>query len=98
MRFVAPTKVASSGCYSLDVIQLDAMLTLGTLYKLATRRTGTSLNGVISLRRCSSSLPDQSRVVICGGGVIGCSVAYHLTKLGWTDVLVLEQGRSVVCT
>ncbi|MDF1602405.1 FAD-dependent oxidoreductase [Nocardioides sp. YIM 152315] len=27
-----------------------------------------------------------------GGGVIGCSVAYHLTKLGWTDVLLLEQG------
>ena len=32
------------------------------------------------------------RVVIIGGGVIGTSVAYHLTKLGWTDVLLLEQG------
>jgi 4-methylaminobutanoate oxidase (formaldehyde-forming) len=31
--------------------------------------------------------------VVIGGGVIGCSVAYHLTKLGWTDVLLLEQGR-----
>jgi 4-methylaminobutanoate oxidase (formaldehyde-forming) len=31
-------------------------------------------------------------VVIIGGGVIGTSVAYHLTKLGWTDVLLLEQG------
>ncbi|MGE0154307.1 MAG: FAD-dependent oxidoreductase [Reyranellaceae bacterium] len=39
------------------------------------------------------SLPAQARVVIVGGGVVGCSVAYHLTKLGCTDVLVLEQGR-----
>lgn len=39
------------------------------------------------------SIPTQSRVVIIGGGIIGCSVAYHLTKLGWRDVLLLEQGR-----
>jgi len=38
-------------------------------------------------------LPARVRVVVVGGGVIGCSVAYHLTRLGWTDVLVLEQGR-----
>jgi glycine cleavage system aminomethyltransferase T/glycine/D-amino acid oxidase-like deaminating enzyme len=38
-------------------------------------------------------LPDRARVVIIGGGVIGASVAYHLTTLGWTDVLLLEQGR-----
>jgi 4-methylaminobutanoate oxidase (formaldehyde-forming) len=31
--------------------------------------------------------------VIIGGGVIGASVAYHLTHLGWTDVLLLEQGQ-----
>ena len=41
----------------------------------------------------SKSLPERARVVIIGGGVIGTSVAYHLTKLGWTDVLLLEQGR-----
>src|SRR6516162_10006372 len=35
----------------------------------------------------------QARVVIIGGGVIGASVAYHLTRLGWTDVLLLEQGQ-----
>jgi glycine cleavage system aminomethyltransferase T/glycine/D-amino acid oxidase-like deaminating enzyme len=39
------------------------------------------------------SLPSQARVVIVGGGIAGCSVAYHLTKLGWSDVLLLEQGR-----
>ncbi|HET7070193.1 MAG TPA: FAD-dependent oxidoreductase [Nocardioides sp.] len=40
-----------------------------------------------------AELPERAQVVVVGGGVIGCSVAYHLTKLGWTDVLLLEQGR-----
>ncbi|MDQ1586742.1 MAG: hypothetical protein QOH80_2107 [Actinomycetota bacterium] len=40
-----------------------------------------------------SALPSRARVVIIGGGVIGCSVAYHLAHLGWTDVVLLEQGR-----
>ncbi|MEO7069512.1 MAG: FAD-dependent oxidoreductase [Nostocoides sp.] len=39
-----------------------------------------------------TELPTRARVVVIGGGVIGCSVAYHLAHLGWTDVLVLEQG------
>ena len=39
-----------------------------------------------------SGVPERARVVVVGGGVIGCSVAYHLTQLGWTDVVVLEQG------
>ncbi|XP_019628751.1 PREDICTED: pyruvate dehydrogenase phosphatase regulatory subunit, mitochondrial-like [Branchiostoma belcheri] len=38
-------------------------------------------------------LPPQAQVVIAGGGAIGCSVAYHLAKFGWTDVVLLEQGR-----
>ncbi len=37
-------------------------------------------------------LPGQARVVIVGGGIIGTSVAYHLAKLGWRDVVLLEQG------
>ena len=37
-------------------------------------------------------LPAYARVVIVGGGIAGCSVAYHLTKLGWKDVVLLEQG------
>jgi 4-methylaminobutanoate oxidase (formaldehyde-forming) len=40
-----------------------------------------------------TTLPSRAQVVIIGGGVIGTSVAYHLTELGWTDVLLLEQGR-----
>ncbi len=38
-------------------------------------------------------LPTQARVVIVGGGIAGCSTAYHLTQLGISDVLLLEQGK-----
>jgi glycine cleavage system T protein len=38
-------------------------------------------------------LPKRARAVIVGGGVIGCSVAYHLTKLGWNDVVLLERKQ-----
>jgi heterotetrameric sarcosine oxidase gamma subunit len=41
----------------------------------------------------SEPLPGRVRVVIVGGGVIGCSIAYHLAHLGWTDVLLLERDR-----
>jgi glycine cleavage system T protein len=43
-----------------------------------------------------SSIPSQAQVVIIGGGIIGCSVAYHLAKRGCTDVLLLER-RSLTC-
>ena len=38
-------------------------------------------------------LPTHAKVVIIGGGVIGCSTAYHLTKLGWKDVVLLERAQ-----
>src|SRR5690348_11623656 len=38
-------------------------------------------------------LPAEAKVVIVGGGVIGTSVAYHLTKLGWKDIVLLEQAQ-----
>ena len=40
-----------------------------------------------------ADLPTHARVVIVGGGVIGCSVAYHLAKQGWTDVVLLERKQ-----
>ncbi|MGJ8622700.1 MAG: GcvT family protein [Yoonia sp.] len=40
-----------------------------------------------------ATLPQHARVVIIGGGVIGCSVAYHLAKLGWKDVVLLERKQ-----
>ena len=39
------------------------------------------------------TLPSRARVVVIGGGVIGCSVAYHLAHMGWQDVLLLERDR-----
>jgi glycine cleavage system T protein len=41
----------------------------------------------------SAALPEQARVVVIGGGVIGASIAYHLTKLGWRDVVLLERRQ-----
>jgi glycine cleavage system T protein len=41
----------------------------------------------------SKTIPPKARAVIIGGGVSGCSVAYHLAKLGWTDVVLLERKQ-----
>ncbi len=41
----------------------------------------------------STQEPTSARVVIIGGGIIGCSIAYHLSEMGWTDVVVLERSR-----
>eukprot|EP00039_Didymoeca_costata_P015953 m.278433 g.278433 ORF g.278433 m.278433 type:complete len:881 (+) comp16315_c0_seq25:207-2849(+) len=38
-------------------------------------------------------LPREARVVVVGGGIIGTSVAYHLAKLGWSDVVLLEKDK-----
>jgi 4-methylaminobutanoate oxidase (formaldehyde-forming) len=40
-----------------------------------------------------AAVPERARVVVIGGGVIGCSVAYHLAEQGWTDVVLLERDR-----
>jgi glycine cleavage system T protein len=40
-----------------------------------------------------ANLPGHARVVIVGGGIVGCSAAYHFAKAGWNDVLLLEQNR-----
>ena len=39
------------------------------------------------------NVPSHARAVIIGGGVSGCSVAYHLAKLGWKDVVLLERKQ-----
>ncbi len=41
----------------------------------------------------AADLPAAARAVIVGGGVVGCSLAYHLTRLGWQDVLLLERKQ-----
>jgi 4-methylaminobutanoate oxidase (formaldehyde-forming) len=38
-------------------------------------------------------MKDQARVVIIGGGITGCSIAYHLSAMGWSDVVVIDKGE-----
>ncbi|AXT28892.1 FAD-dependent oxidoreductase (plasmid) [Ruegeria sp. AD91A] len=40
-----------------------------------------------------TDLPTTAKAVIIGGGIIGCSTAYHLAKLGWTDTVLLERKK-----
>ena len=40
-----------------------------------------------------AELPKKAKVVVIGGGVVGCSIAYHLTKIGWSDVVLLERQQ-----
>ena len=38
-------------------------------------------------------MQDSAQVVIIGGGIVGCSTAYHLTKLGWKAVFLIDKGE-----
>jgi len=38
-------------------------------------------------------LPNNCKVVVIGGGVVGCSTAYHLAKFGWKDTILLERDQ-----
>ena len=40
-----------------------------------------------------TDVPATARLVIIGGGIIGCSTAYHLTRLGWRDIVLLERAK-----
>jgi sarcosine dehydrogenase len=40
-----------------------------------------------------SDLPSAARAVVIGGGIVGCSTAYHLAHLGWTDTVLVERGQ-----
>ncbi len=39
-----------------------------------------------------SGLPDQARVVVIGAGIVGNSMAYHLARLGWRDIVLIDKG------
>lgn len=46
-----------------------------------------------STKKSATGLPSQAKVVVIGGGVIGCSTAYHLAKHGWKDIVLLERAQ-----
>ena len=83
------------------LLQLDKFLdcTKTNGYKSCTSRcltttvSGSSRGLSTDTGRERPDLPVGAQVVIAGGGVIGTSVAYHLALNGWTDVVLLEQGR-----
>ena len=60
------------------------------MFRLATHAT---VKLSFEIPNSPMTLPTQVRILIVGGGIAGCSTAYHLAKLGLTDVLVLEQGK-----
>lgn len=41
----------------------------------------------------NTPLPSHARVVVIGGGVVGCSILFHLAKFGWKDVILLERDE-----
>ncbi|XP_049885226.1 pyruvate dehydrogenase phosphatase regulatory subunit, mitochondrial [Pectinophora gossypiella] len=54
-----------------------------------------ALNHHETLEGCLSTLPSKSKVVICGGGVMGAAVAYHLAKRGWGDKTILIEKETI---
>ncbi len=40
-----------------------------------------------------AEFPTQARAVVIGGGIVGCATLYHLTRLGWRDVVLLERAK-----
>ena len=73
------------------------MMLMG-FYHWGNEKTGlTGLRGDASLpsRVMVNQFPEHARVVIIGAGIVGCSVAYHLAKMGWKDVVVLERSAKV---
>lgn len=50
-----------------------------------------ALDHIEKLDGCLSSLPSEAQVVICGGGVMGAAVAYHLARRGWGGKTILVE-------
>lgn len=48
-----------------------------------------------SIGSYESVLPTQAQVVICGTGVVANSLAYHLVENGWSDIVLIDQGKYV---
>src|SRR5258706_11107683 len=53
----------------------------------ATSSAGSSSSSTMA------EFPTQARAIVIGGGIVGCSTAYHLAKLGWTDTIIIERHK-----
>lgn len=73
---------------------------LHTTYKCAVVRCRQIGNRLVALDHhetldgCMSALPSKAKVVVCGGGVMGAAVAYHLAKRGWGQKTVLIEKET----
>ena len=65
------------------------MARAGAAAYMLTHCRAIHLPGEISV----TTVPSHSRAVIIGGGIVGCSILYHLARLGWTDVVLLERDE-----
>src|SRR3989449_2910578 len=55
---------------------------------------GSSRTGVLPIAsRIRCNMREEAHAVIIGGGVAGCSIAYHLTLMGWRDIVLVERGQ-----
>ena len=78
-----------AGVLNFGIESLSPILKLSSI--VTTTHVGnTPVQSIFSLPLAAP--PSTARVVIVGGGIVGCSVAYHLAKAGWKDVVLLEQG------
>src|SRR2546427_3223109 len=56
--------------------------------------TSTISQGVLhGASRIRCNMREEAQAVIIGGGVAGCSIAYHLTLMGWRDIVLVERGQ-----
>lgn len=70
------------------------------LYLIKLNHWSTGLSKCDCVRKHSgitneSLLPTQAQVVICGTGVVANSLAYHLVENGWSDIVLIDQGKYV---
>src|SRR5260370_14397110 len=72
-----------------DAVTLGARHSSGAIFYGRDTRRATG----VARPQQMSTFPTQARVVVIGGGIMGCSTAYHLAKLRWKDRVLLEQGR-----
>lgn len=69
------------------------MVNYGTYALLTWQLKNTDLPENFMSSSPSSKVPSYARVVIVGGGVMGCGIAYHLAHEGWTDIILLEKAE-----